>query len=71
MSGHIVKALSLGASTVMCGSLFAGTSEAPGGHIPRQDVGLRFFLPLELRCNYSSSRLARLPQQQGPLYRVR
>mmetsp|Transcript_61414 Transcript_61414/g.143686 ORF Transcript_61414/g.143686 Transcript_61414/m.143686 type:complete len:500 (+) Transcript_61414:54-1553(+) len=62
--GHIVKALSLGAETVMCGSLLAGTEEAPGEYF-YADSGAR----LKAYRGIASSGVTGSVQDKGSLHK--
>mmetsp|Transcript_37985 Transcript_37985/g.84920 ORF Transcript_37985/g.84920 Transcript_37985/m.84920 type:complete len:513 (+) Transcript_37985:42-1580(+) len=62
--GHIVKALCLGAETVMCGSLLAGTEEAPGEYF-YSDSGAR----LKAYRGIASSGVTGSVQDKGSLHK--
>merc|ERR1712048_640920 len=63
--GHIVKALCLGASTVMCGSLLAGTDESPGEHFYADGVRLKRYRGMDLGASGASGSV----QDKGSLHK--
>lgn len=63
-SGDVTKALAAGASTVMCGNLFAGTDESPGSLVTRNGRKVKIFRGMASRAA-AEQRVTR--EQQRPL----
>eukprot|EP00933_Yihiella_yeosuensis_P019471 TRINITY_DN15771_c0_g1_i1.p1 TRINITY_DN15771_c0_g1~~TRINITY_DN15771_c0_g1_i1.p1 ORF type:complete len:513 (-),score=94.46 TRINITY_DN15771_c0_g1_i1:201-1739(-) len=63
--GHMVKAFCLGASSVMCGSLLAGTEESPGIYEYAGSAGVR----VKRHKGMGSSSISGVVQDKGSVYK--